>query len=155
MQTFDLGVRPEAATGLIDGRELLAENGLGRIGTRLSYDHDRGGRADSPERSLDKPGACIRGVRHRPVPPDVATGCVVVVVVGVAVDVPLLPEVVVVVVAGLVVAVPVEPAPGCSLATRTPISAVAPVAASTVLQVNRRTRVLARSRAAELLCSLG
>lgn len=88
-------------------------------------------------------------------PPDVATGCVVVVVVGVAVDVPLLPEVVVVVVAGLVVAVPVEPAPGCSLATRTPISAVAPVAASTVLQVNRRTRVLARSRAAELLCSLG
>jgi hypothetical protein len=99
----------------------------------------------------------------------VTTGFVVVVVgadvVGVVVvdDVRPLPEVdVVVVVAGVVVvvvvvagervgffsvAVVVELAPGCSLATRTPISAVAPVAATTAVRVTRRTRTVARSRA--------
>jgi hypothetical protein len=39
-----------------------------------------------------------------------------------------------------------EPAPGCSLATTMPISAVAPVAASTAERVRRRKRRLTRSR---------
>jgi hypothetical protein len=39
-----------------------------------------------------------------------------------------------------------ELAPGCSLATTMPITAVAPVAASTAVRVRRRRRVLALSR---------
>jgi len=39
-------------------------------------------------------------------------------------------------------------APGCSLATTTPMTTVAPVAATTTALLNRRTRVWARSRPA-------
>jgi hypothetical protein len=44
------------------------------------------------------------------------------------------------------------PTPGCSLATTMPISAVAPVAASTAERVRRRRRMLARSRDCGVLC---
>jgi hypothetical protein len=45
-----------------------------------------------------------------------------------------------------------EPAPGCSLAKTMPISAVAPVAASTAERVRRRKRRLARSLDCGVLC---
>ena len=45
-----------------------------------------------------------------------------------------------------------EPAPGCSLATTIPISAVAPVAANTAERVSRRRRRLAHSRDCGVLC---
>jgi len=54
-----------------------------------------------------------------------------------------------------VVGVVVELAPGCSLATTTPISAVAPVAARTAERVRRRSRRSARSRASGELGSVG
>jgi hypothetical protein len=47
-----------------------------------------------------------------------------------------------------------ELAPGCSLATTMPISAVAPVAARTAERVRRRRRTLARSRVPGELCSV-
>jgi hypothetical protein len=45
--------------------------------------------------------------------------------------------------------------PGCSLATTTPIKALAPVATRTAARVNVRTRVSARWRAAGVLWALG
>jgi len=104
----------------------------------------------------------VHRVGHRDVPPDVATGCVVVVVgadvVGVVVDVRSVPDVVVVVVdvAGeRVDVVSAELVPGCSSDTRKPIKPVAPMAAITAARVTRRTRTLARSRASGVLGSSG
>ena len=83
-------------------------------------------------------------------PPEVA-GVVGVDVVGVAVVVVVGGDVVVDVVGGSAGVVPLglapELAPGCSFATTTPISAVAPVAAITAERVRRRRRMFARSRA--------
>lgn len=89
----------------------------------------------------------------------VVVGCVVVVVGCVVVVDDVAPsdedvvvegvDVVVVEVAGErvgFVSVAAELAPGCSLATRTPTSPVAPVATMMAVRVSRRTRALARSR---------
>ena len=56
--------------------------------------------------------------------------------------------------AGVVPLVPApELAPGCSFATTTPISAVAPVVAKIAERVRRRRRTLARSRVSGELCA--
>jgi hypothetical protein len=93
------------------------------------------------------------------VPPDVVTGvdlvAVGVVVVVVGADEPPLDDdpvvdVVVVVAPTDEVVEPVVaelPAPGCSLATTTPTSAVDPVATIATARVRRRSRTLARRRA--------
>jgi len=94
----------------------------------------------------------------------VTTGVVVVVVVG---AVPLLPDEPDESFVGVEVDDPEElvvvdwdrveaaTAPGCSLATATPINAAAPVAARIAVRVNERTRECARCRASGVLCSLG
>jgi hypothetical protein len=76
---------------------------------------------------------------------------------AVVVDVEVVGSVLVAEVAGGLVPVDglAELTPGCSLATTTPITAVAPVAASTAVRVSRRMRVETRSRASGELCSLG
>jgi hypothetical protein len=184
MERLDLRVGSESATGQVDGRDLVAQDRLGHIDVRPFRNDDRGGRADGAERSLGEGRRRSHHVRHRDVPPEVTTGCVVVVVggevvvvvvgfdvVGVVVAwVSLVPEEPVVGVGVDVVDVevdvdvlePPDPAgfdaaltPGCSLAITTPIRAVAPVAVRTAARVNRRTRASARWRAAGVLCSLG
>ena len=151
VQRLDLRVGPEPAAREVDGRDLVLQDRLGQVGVEVTGNDDRGGRADATEGPFGEGRmSCGHGVGHRDVPPEVTTGLVVVVVVvgcvvvvvvvGVAASLlPDEPDVVDLVVVDvddpveLVLLVweasEVALTPGCSLATATPISAVAPVAA--------------------------
>jgi hypothetical protein len=164
MEHGQLGVCAEPAAGQVDlfegsGKEALGDSGLVRI-----LHSDRGRGPDRPERP-DRESGVERGRGgHREVPPDVTVGLdevaegadvdVVVEVVGEpeSTDDEVEPFVVEVVLSPVEretppfeVVVVAEDAgmldPGCSRATTTAITAVAPVAASTAPRVRTRRRV--------------
>jgi hypothetical protein len=165
----------ESATGQIDRLHLGPQHAFCFVCVRFIRHDDSGSRSQSPKGSLGGGvGLFHDGRVHRLVPPDVATGRVVVVVGGEVVVVvggrvvvvesdeepaPRLDEVGVVEVevevevdGAAVVEVPEVwggalldvDAPGCSLATTMPMTTVAPVAATATSRVRKRSDAAAR-----------
>ncbi len=165
----------ESATGQIDRFHLGPQHAFCFVCVCFIRDNDTGNRSQSPEGSLGGGVGLLHERRvHRLVPPDVATGRVVVVVGGEVVVVvggtvvvvesdedpaPRLDEVGVVEVevevevdGAAVVEVPEvwggalldADAPGCSLATTMPMTTVAPVAATATSRVRKRSDAAAR-----------
>jgi hypothetical protein len=163
----------ESATGQIDRLHLRPQHAFCFVCVFFIRDNGSGSCSQSPEGSLGGGvGLLHEGRVHRLVPPDVATGRVVVVVGGEVVVVvggrvvvvgsdeepaPRLDEVGVVEVevevdGAAVVEVPEvwgrvlldADAPGCSLATTMPMTTVAPVAATATSRVRKRSDAAAR-----------
>ena len=141
-----LRVGAKATTGMVDALDLGAQDALRRICFRWICHGDRGRRAQGTEGSRRQPGLRrYRGRRthRRDVPPEVTTGRDLVLV---GRDVVVRGEVGEPGAEGVWAGTVLEGAlaPGCSLATTTPMAMVAPLATSAAKRVRRRSRVSAR-----------